>query len=490
MPSCVLRRVITSSGPFIRVANLSGNLSLSTSDLSEISIKTSCMDQQPSFNQLSNVNLSGCRSLTTPSLHSLLINSPCLSVLNLRGLPIVTNATTSILAVHCKRLISLNLGFCANINAQGLEQLINFCPCIKELKVPGLKGVTKEFMATLGLTLHELEVLDLSNIQDLYDTGIEAFTNTSESEAEREIITLTSREAGYDVTDLKKYRRRVMPLRHLSLSGCPSLSDTACSFLAYAVPKIQCLELAGIGSRLRDTGLSMLFRTTPMIKRIDLEDASSITDAVLEVLTPKSQLQGEYKVAGQQLEHIILSHAINLSNDALQTLIQRCPHLRVLELDNTRVSGATIKDFVSVMKDREIRGSEIIVTDCRNFGEAITKDISTYIRPRRGWREWEARKLEYLDYRDIGDAQMGQDECDENRTVLKSFHTWQAVDSVARARARARKSTNDRLRTSGVTERTIRGTLRWWSPHARRSVESNATESEVRSQDRENCIIM
>ncbi|KAG6370256.1 hypothetical protein JVT61DRAFT_12200 [Boletus reticuloceps] len=56
------------------------------------------------------------------------------------------------------------------------------------------------------------------------------------------------------------------------------LTDIACSNLAYPVPRLELLELAGIGHTLKDDGLVHLLATTLFIRKLDLEDPSDITE--------------------------------------------------------------------------------------------------------------------------------------------------------------------------------------------------------------------
>ena len=73
---------------------------------------------------------------------------------------------------------------------------------------------------------------------------------------------------------------------------------------------------------------------------------------------------------------------------------------------------------------------------------------------------------------------MGQDECDSNRVVVKTFYSWQTVDAMQAAREKRRKShsrrgVNSTSASSAISEETdgvsTPGRARWWSPGGRRS---------------------
>ncbi|KAG6380786.1 hypothetical protein JVT61DRAFT_5170 [Boletus reticuloceps] len=478
-PSTFLPSLVELSGPFIKNLDLSGHT-------------------------LTAITLQGCAALTTQSLHGLLIRSPFLRSLNVKGLQAVTNATFDVLAL-CSQLASLNMSRCANIDGDGVRAFGAAVMArgarlaLRELWLCGLQMIDDDALATLGKAAPHLEVLDLSYCRGLHNSALEAFVACVEGgEVLEETISLTSRQVGRDPWDIRRYTRRVTALRHLSLSSCVMLTDIACSNLAYSVPRLELLELAGIGHTLKDDGLVHLLATTPFIRKLDLEDASDITDAVLEVLTPELVVEGSTPSKtttppqpGHALEHLTVSSATNLTNDAFRALIRGCSNLRVLEADSTSISGTVLKEFVRQVCDRGINDAGLVVVDCRSVAERAIKDMVANSRPRKGWRSWDARKLGYLDGRDGEDLKVGQDECDEKRVVIKSFYSWQTVDAVRHVRER-RKKTNKKSQCNseqlsepedGVK---LLGRMRWWMSGSRTS-SGNSTPGE--DSDRDGCQI-
>jgi F-box/leucine-rich repeat protein 2/20 len=224
--------------------------------------------------------------------------------------------------------------------------------------------------------------------------------------------------------------------------------------------------MGGIGGEVREEGLIRLFKTTPWIRKIDLEDAADVGDALIEVLTPDPSssdavspvlADGPAPQPGHALEDLIISHAIGVNNDALLALVRRCARLRVLEADGTRILPGTVKEFVKLSRERGMRDARLVAIDCRSVGDGATKEIFSFIRPRMGWRAYGARKLGYLDSRDdeyadiaaeVGGSDGGRrnaesvvmDECDPERVVVKTFYTWQVVDQVKAAREKRTKA--------------------------------------------------
>ena len=432
----------------------------------------------------------------------------------------VSNETCVNISKYCPRLITLDLSRCLNLRGHGVRRLFydSFNELkttqLKELRLGGLRQVSDDMMRTLGRAAPFLEVLDLSCCRDLHNSSIEAFVSLSEDDLpsfEFEWVQLTSREAGRDPSDYTtQYWRRITQLRHLNLSSCSLLTDHACSHLAHAVPKLEFLELANIGPELGDEGLVRLVKTTPGIRKLDLEDATEISDDLLVAITP-SPLPQEYPETsttsatlrrpsppepGHALEHLTLSYA-DIDSDALTDLVRNCTRLKVLEADNTRMNGLVLREFVQQAKARSHLNARIVAVDCRAVGENMVKEVSPHTRPRLGWRSFHARKLNYLDARDDEAHLMalGQDECDEKRIVVKTFYSWQTVDAVHAAREKKRKSARRGMNGSSSSMYEVTptsGRTRWWSPGGgRRNPAPTGTPTLLDANgNREGCVIM
>ncbi|KAH6916681.1 F-box domain-containing protein [Coprinopsis sp. MPI-PUGE-AT-0042] len=511
IPHHILERITKSGGPFVQSLDLSGHTHLNSERLIELadSLCLPVPEGVISRTQLTSISLRGCRNLTTRSLHHLLLRSGSLERLNLKGLGCVTNTTCEILATYCPRLTSLNLGQCPNMGAAGIRFMANAVLTRKErlqlveLRLCGLKYITDSTMEALGRAAPFLEVLDLSYARQLHNSALEAFVACDDDEDNgADTVSVTARDLGRESSEHGpfKFRRRITRLRHLNLSFCVLLTDTACANISHSVPKLEILEMAGIGSHLKDAGLIRLLERTPFIQRLDLEDAMDVTDAFLATITPpppkpatpstsdSDRAPLEPPHTGHALQHLVVSYASILSDAAFLALIRNCSKLVTLEADNTRIGHSVLREFVRLSKTRRATNARIVAVDCRGIGESVTKELSALTRPRMGWRSFEARRLHYLDARDGGagaeeDMKVGrgQDECDEKRVVVKTFYGWQTVDAVKANREKRRTtkgggtgSGRKREGSSGTGDleeeggRRVSGT-RWWSPSGRRS---------------------
>lgn len=248
IPPSLLTRLSETAGTFVKAIDLAGHASLLPSTLLDVTNEL-CLAYPHNIllsnTQLTTVNFQGCAALTTRSLHHLLIRSPSLRDIHLKGLTAVTNTTCDVIGTHCPQLTSLDIGRCINVDGEGLRLLVSAgivrgdsLP-LKELRVSGLKRVNDGVLMALGRGAPLLEVLDLSQARRLHNSALEAFVSCSEDDTHLKTVALTAREAGREPGEAARYYRRITHLRHLSLSSCTLLTDIACSNLAHTMPQLE-----------------------------------------------------------------------------------------------------------------------------------------------------------------------------------------------------------------------------------------------------------
>ncbi|SPO21189.1 uncharacterized protein UTRI_00666 [Ustilago trichophora] len=423
-----------------------------------------------------------------------------------------------------------------NISAFSKER--NVGSEFRELHASGVAGFDSATLAQLGRHWPNLEVLNLSYCSDINDAAIAAMVS-SEGDVVSEkgnFVTLTPRQAGSQ-QDEEVVRRSFPHLRKLNLSACRALTDRACVSLSHAVPLLEVLELANVGPALKDTGLVKLFATTPQLQKLDLERATQITDAVLSALTPPESHAEAFGLAvpdrdtlmhatrprgsllnmarrsasrrryanhsasaaqedappsydedavaalipatGTHLTHLILSSAKHLTAEALLLLINRCPFLLHLEVDDTHADNEVATQFVQLARYRKVRNAYLSLVDCRSFSRDTYSHLSHGdtvgggVRPRRGSRGYVFRQFSYDDPEpslaataasmvlaegtaqsrgeqanntmatsrrssiEGRDRDRSHDECNELKPVVKSFWGWQLVDARMKQKRKA-----------------------------------------------------
>lgn len=386
--------------------------------------------------------MAGCRSISTSSLHYLLARSPHLVSIRLQALRAVTSSTCSVIAGTVRCLEEINLSRCPNIEASSICQLkpdLDSPSTLCTLRIAGLKNMSDEIVGDIAERFPELEVLDLSHSRELTDEAMYYFTSVRH---DHDPVVNVSH-LGHNTS--RNEIRRVTRLRQLSISGCRRLTDTACEALVFACPKLEILELASIGAGLKDQGVVSLLKTTPLLRKLDLEDANELTDRVLAVITPPAPRPNTTQTGtGAVLEHLILSYVSNVTDAALLLVIKNCSRLGQLEVDNTSVGDAVIREFIQTRRAREMKGASVGAVDCRTVGRQVIQETAQLTRPRRGYRAWWARSLNYRDDDISSVRSRGLIECDDSRVVVHAFYAWAALDEAERAdrRRSAARSVN------------------------------------------------
>jgi F-box and leucine-rich repeat protein 2/20 len=244
-----------------------------------------------------------------------------------------------------------------------------------------------------------------------------------------------------------------------------------------------------MNTRLHDDGLLALLPTVPRLAKLDLEEATEITNDVLEALTPSAREESDIQEVvkdeeetGSRLDHLIISFAGRLTSEAIQRLIEGCPRLRILEADvstipvplfysptdippyplsrTPRSPTQPLRSFFAKLLPASSTGprspsptresipshlpsSHLLNPSLLSSFHLISRVVTrTYIqeqhsqptiRPRRGHRGWAFLPFHYTDASLVDDDNYsgpGRDECNNARVVLKSFWGWSLVDAI------------------------------------------------------------
>jgi F-box and leucine-rich repeat protein 2/20 len=320
-----------SAGPFLRHLNLRGCAQISSKDLLRLATRTT---------NLVSLSLEGCPIKDGSSLSSLLSRNPFLQTLDVSGLTVMTDEVASEIARNCPDLEVLDVGWCSNLSAVGLLDIACFCSKLKRLRLCESSAFKGHHASTVMLALHNLE-----DLQVLVLSGCRHLTD--------EILRYYLRGHQFDPPpdDEEVYK---LPIRHLSLSRIPNLSDTTLRNMADATPYLQRLELAGNtnGTSYTNAGFSALLPHVPNLTHLDLEDNHLITDATLQLLASLP--------IAKSLIHLQLSYCLEITDAGLIRILQHCTHLRNLEVDNTQAGDGMLMEAPRLVLRRSTSSSKLV----------------------------------------------------------------------------------------------------------------------------------
>ena len=407
-----LSRILHSAQPFITSLSLRGMDNLAGSDLI---LGLSAESHPGSMRNLTNLDLRGCKRLTSHDIIAIISGAPKLQSANLKGLRSVSSEVMRTLARTARSLRELDVSRCWNISLCDLVVFIKMlhpspASRFQALRLAGIKGygtTSGEFLPLLAEQLINLETLDLSGCTHLFDSDFERFA------------------AALNV------RGRASRLRHLVISGCSSLTSGSFSHLARRVPDMTNLEAAGLHDMYKDRdaddhSLVDLLRSMPKLQRLDLEGTGTfggITDRVLDILTPARGVDG---VVGRELVELRIGFALDVTPEALIRLVRGCTSLLVLEADvsnrslaglmaqNTNANNAVMREFLR----RRPATAQLSLIDCRAITPASYSTLAPTTRPRIGQTGY---PFVPFGYESEVNGEM------ESRAVLKTFWSWRRV---------------------------------------------------------------
>ena len=326
--STVLLSMLVSAGPFVRHLNLRGCAQLGSNDILCLATRTT---------NLVSLSLEGCPIYDSSSLSSLLSRNPHLKSLDVSGLRSMTDEVASELAISCSNLEVLDLGWCSSLSGVGLLDIVSFCTQIKHLRLSESSAFNCHKANEIMLALHglnHLQVLVLSGCRDVTDEMLRFYLRGTQPDNQD------------DEDQVRK-----LPILHLNLSRIPHISDPTLRNMAGATPHLLRLELAGStsGTTFTNAGFSALLPNIPNLTHLDLEDNHLITDATLQFLASLP--------IAKSLVHLQLSYCLELTDAGLVRILQKCTHLRNLEVDNTQAGDGMLMEAPRLVSRRSVLSS-------------------------------------------------------------------------------------------------------------------------------------
>ncbi|ELR06686.1 hypothetical protein GMDG_00303 [Pseudogymnoascus destructans 20631-21] len=325
IPADSLAKIVSAAGPFVKDLNLRGCVQVEHYNRADVVVK--------SCNNLITATLEGCRNFQRATLHILLSSNQRLAHLNLTDLAAVNNGSCKIISKSCPQLESFNVSWCSHMDSRGLKLVIAGCPKLRDLRcgeVRGFSGAAGLEVATALFKTNNLERLVLSGCSDITDATLQTMIQGS-TDPDTDILT------NLPLVPARK-------LRHLDLSRCSRLTDTALESLAHCVPYLQGLQLSSC-ALLTDSSLSALVATTPYLTHLDLEEVSNLSNTFLSSHLSKS-------LCAPNLSHLTLSYCENIGDLGVLPLLRAATGLKALDMDNTAITDLVLAEAAQMVRTR------------------------------------------------------------------------------------------------------------------------------------------
>ena len=355
IPSESLVKILTSAGPFIRDLNLRGCVQIKDRGNND------SRDFARVCTNLEYLSIERC-PIDKNSIHHFFPKNSRLVHINLSSLPLINNSAMKTIAQNCPKLEYLNVSWCAHVDTKGLQKIVRACPNLKDLRAAEIQGFNdQEFLLDL-FERNTLESLLISHCTDFDDDAL--LTLIQGHEPEIDVLT----------------DRALVParsFRHLDFSRCRKLTNKSVKNLAYKVPALVGLRLSQCSS-LTDDALSGILESAPHITHLDLEELD-LTNGTLTSLAKSP--------CAPHLKHLNVSYCESLGDAGMLPVLKSCPSLRMLEMDNTRVSDLSLTEAAAQVHGRNRLalmgnlsgkpklGLRLVVYDCQNVTWTGVREI-------------------------------------------------------------------------------------------------------------------
>eukprot|EP00899_Mesostigma_viride_P019589 jgi/Mesvir1/27631/Mv07362-RA.1 len=216
---------------------------------------------------------------------------------------------------HCRRLRSLTLASCPDVDDNVLMVVASSCWDLETLDVRNCQ-VTDKGVTVVAMYCARLKELRVGESQQVTDASFQKIAERCRL-LEQLVIEGTS------VTDVgvSAIARHCPNLRHLEMDPGPWTGITDASVIAVAThcPRLEYLNVENFEEEISDTSLTAIARRCPDLRGLGV-GTSAVTDAgLMAVASGCRQLQA-LNIAGQ-----------GITSEALTYLARHCPHLRRLD---------------------------------------------------------------------------------------------------------------------------------------------------------------
>ena len=283
-----VERILIKAGSALKYVKLDGIRSLEHVHL---------YDALQKSNRLRHLSISHSKIDKETTVTSLLSQFHMLTCLRMSSSRYLTDDALIALSRSAPLLEELDVSYCRLITSNvGLKRMIDGCTRLKSLNLAGLLSVDDSIISYIGQKERALERLNISCCSHVTSTGLRNYASHGPNR-----------------------------LEYFNASNCIAIDRTGLRPFIKASRNLVCLELASV-DRMTDDVVVMVWQHLHSLRYLDLEECTYIGDGSI----CKLRDWGPHV----NLRVLSLSHVACITSDGLITVMQQCPYLRVLSIDN------------------------------------------------------------------------------------------------------------------------------------------------------------
>ncbi|CAD6269072.1 unnamed protein product [Miscanthus lutarioriparius] len=281
---------------------------------------------------LRRLSLARWKTLTDMGLGCVAVGCAELRELSLKWCLGVSDLGIQLLALKCKKLTSLDLSY--TMITQDSFLPIMKLPSLQELTLVGCIGIDDDALGSLEKECSKsLQVLDLSQCQNITDVGVSAILKS--------VPNLLELDLSYccPVTpSMVRSLQKIPKLRTLKLEGCKFIADglKAIGTSCVSLRELSLSKCSGV----TDTELSFAVSRLKNLLKLDITCCRNITDVSLAAITSSCT----------SLVSLRMESCSRVSSGALQLIGKHCSHLEELDLTDSDLDGEGLKALARCSK--------------------------------------------------------------------------------------------------------------------------------------------
>ncbi|THG22467.1 hypothetical protein TEA_002235 [Camellia sinensis var. sinensis] len=317
-------RFFTNVGLSSLAANCSALIEIDLSNGTELSDSAAAAIAEAK--NLERLWLARCKLISDIGIGCIAVGCKKLRLICLKWCLRVSDLGVGLIAIKCKEIRCLDLSYLP-ITEKCLPPIMQL-QYLQELVLMGCPGIDDEVLATLKQSCKSLEVINISNCQNVSHVGLSSLTNGAGSL--RQLIIAY----GSAVTvDLAKGLQNFSALQSIKLDGClvTCAGMKAMANWCASLKELRLCKCSGV----TDEGLSSIVQKHRELHKLDITCCRKITRVSIDSITNSCS----------SLTSLRMESCTMVSKDAFVLIGQRCQLLEELDVTDNEIDDEGLKSL-------------------------------------------------------------------------------------------------------------------------------------------------